>query len=120
MKESDFTKAMCKGLEEFGCIVYPIVAQAFGLAGWPDRLVVCPPPVDKIVLLEFKGVATKLAPRQRLIMERINRCSAQTCFVVRQHGNTGGTLLTCNELGELGYFNNPSELWGRLKNVLGN
>ena len=119
MKEAEFTKQTCNGLEKLGCVVYPIVAQTFGVSGWPDRLVVCPPPIDKIVLLEFKGVKTPLETRQRLIMARVNRCSADTCFVVRQ-GESMHRLMSHDESKLYGFFATPEELWQCLKTVLGN
>jgi hypothetical protein len=38
--ESDFARAYCKKLEEYGAVVLPIVASEMQQPGWPDRYIV--------------------------------------------------------------------------------
>lgn len=79
--EMDFTKQICKELEDRGADVYPVVAGRLGRSKYPDRLVTHR---DWMGWLEFKGVTTVLQKAQKLRLERLRRCRAGSAWVVRR------------------------------------
>lgn len=93
MAESDFTKTICKGLETFGCEIYPIIGGMLGKNGWPDRLVWSR---YFSTFIEFKGPTTPIKTHQILVMRRLNRVrpgSAYLCIQARNCNDSSGVLL---------------------------
>lgn len=115
MKETQFTKRICKELEVAGCRVRVLTGNMFSKNN-PDRLVVSP---AGIWLIEFKGVSTKVTAGQTLVMADLNWVRPGTCYVARQLDAAGriGELNNANESWTYGRYTNGAELLAMLKKL---
>ena len=82
MTESEFTRKVCKQLQELGCLVFVAAGNKYGTAGWPDRHIIT---LDgDIYWLEFKSREREVTALQKSILAAINKRAQCTGFVVRQ------------------------------------
>ena len=70
MKESPWTRKICKQIEAAGGMTFPIVGGPMQPAGWPDRIVIVK---GWCGLIEFKGEETQVSRLQWLIIENIHK-----------------------------------------------
>lgn len=99
--EAYYTREFCKRLQHVGAIVYPLVGQTRGVAGWPDRLIISH---WWHGLIEFKlGEKGSLKTRQGLILQEItNRCFG-LAFVVWMYADSDVWILY--------WFSNAKHKW---------
>lgn len=81
INESEYTRIICNEIKDYGGIVIPYVASNMNAIGIPDRLVIHR--LVGIILIEFKGLKTKLKPHQAYKIKEINRLVHNGAFIVR-------------------------------------
>jgi len=89
MNECPQTRDMCRQLEALGAMTYPLQANQFAPAGWPDRYI-CHPVWHGH--LEFKGANTDLTIKQIHVMKELNARQPGCAFVVRDTGLIAGQI----------------------------
>ena len=83
MTESEWTRRVCKEMEQSGAVVRSIVARKRQAPGWPDRWIGHPWWHGH---LEFKGAETRLTKLQEIVIRRIVARRPGTAYVVRFPG----------------------------------
>jgi hypothetical protein len=82
--EIDFKASVVKVLRAQGAMCYPMIADAYSPAGWPDLLVVSQ---FWIGLIEFKGATTRLDPIQAKIIWDLRVRRPGSAWIVREDAN---------------------------------
>jgi len=80
-KENKFAADLARLLKKQGAIVCSYVASSFGLAGFPDKIVISRPWVG---FIELKSNDRQLTPRQFVVLREINRRRVWTGVEVRE------------------------------------
>ena len=109
MKESEWTRKICKGLEECGALIFAIVGGEMQAPGWPDRAVICH---GHTFWLEFKGEKTRVRPLQKIIHRRIADRGGKI-FIVRYPG-----VIENHNEDYVSEFSSPRDLFLQLSSLV--
>lgn len=91
--ESDWTRRLCKQMEEYNALVLSLVGGRIQQAGVPDRFV-----SHRVLFtgwLEFKGPRTRIMEHQAVMLNRLNHGQPYSAFIVRanaERGEPGGWI----------------------------
>lgn len=111
--ESPWTKRVCDELRKCNALVFSLIAQRAGEAGWPDRYV-----CHKLWSgwLEFKGNATKLKRKQAFVIRELNVRQPGSAFIIRKDGSKddGGGIIEDHEERLMLRFKNSKDLLKKL------
>lgn len=109
MKESEWTRKICKELEQHNALVFAIVGGPMQTVALPDRYV---HHAYWCGWLEFKGAQTRLTPLQKKRIDELNRRRGGSAFVVRYPG-----LIESTDGIQLGVFHNTTQLLEALEEL---
>lgn len=102
MNENEWTRKICKELEQHNAIVFALVGSEMQTVGIPDRYI-CHSRWQG--WLEFKGVNTVLSTIQRKRINDLNARQPGLAYVIRYPGN----IESSNGI-QLAVFHNVAEL----------
>lgn len=114
--ESQWTKKVCEELRKCNALVFSLVAQRAGEAGWPDRYV-----CHKLWngWLEFKGKATKLKQKQACMIRELNVRQPGSAFIIRPYedsssAKSNGGIIEDHRESLMLRFESPKDLLKKL------
>ena len=82
VNEITWTQKLTKQMRDVGALVVPYVGNTRQINGFPDRIIISSI-IGAIVLVEFKGLTTKVTHMQANFHVTANRQAPGCCFLVR-------------------------------------